>query len=73
MVVHRIRDDKSAATFKQLVGDYIGTIVADALGTHEAGTRDEPGIVLAGCWAQVFRRFDEAKPDHPEAARALDG
>jgi len=72
VVVHRIRDDKSAATFKQLVGDYTGTVVADALGTHEAGARDGPGIVLAGCWAHVFRRFDEAKPDHPEAARALE-
>jgi len=71
VVVHRIRDDKSAATFKALVGDYHGTIVADALSTHQAGARDEPGIVLAGCWAHVFRRFDEAKPDHPDAEQAL--
>ena len=71
VVVHRIREDKSAATFKALVGDYQGTIVADALGTHEAGAREGPGIVLAGCWAHVFRRFDEAKADHPEAERAL--
>ncbi len=71
VVVHRIRDDKSAATFTSLVGDYTGTIVADALGTHEAGARDGPGIVLAGCWAHVFRRFEEAKSDHPEAERAL--
>ncbi len=71
VVVHRIRDDKSAATFKDLVGDYTGTIVADALSTHEAGARDGPGIVLAGCWAHVFRRFEEAMPDHPDAERAL--
>jgi transposase len=71
VVVHRIRDDKSAATFKALVGDYTGTIVADALSTHEAGARDGPGIVLAGCWAHVYRRFDEAKPDHPDAEKAL--
>lgn len=71
VVVHRIRDDKSAATFKSLVGDYTGTIVADALGTHEAGAREGPGIVLAGCWAHVIRRFNEAKIDHPEAERAL--
>jgi transposase len=70
-VVHRIRDDKSAATFGELVGDYKGTIVADALGTHSAGARDGPGIVLAGCWAHVFRRFEEAAPDHPDAERAL--
>jgi transposase len=71
VVVHRIRDDKSAATFKALVGDYTGTIVVDALSTHEAGARDGPGIRLAGCWAHVFRRFDEAKVDHPDATRAL--
>jgi transposase len=70
-VVHRIRDDKSAETFKALVGDYQGTIVADALSTHEAGARDGPGIRLAGCWAHVFRRFDEAKFDHPDAEQAL--
>lgn len=71
VVVHRIRDDKSAATFTDLVGDYTGTIVCDALSTHGAGARASPGIVLAGCWAHVFRKFEEAKPDHPEAEQAL--
>ena len=71
VVVHRIRDDKSAATFKALVGDYNGTIVTDALSTHEAGAREGPGIALAGCWAHVFRRFRDAKDDHPDAERAL--
>ena len=71
VVVHRIRDDKSAATFKELVGDYHGTIVCDALQTHAAGARDGPGIVLAGCWAHVYRKFEEAKADHAEADKAL--
>lgn len=71
VVVHRIRDDKSAATFTDLVGDYTGTIVCDALATHGAGARASPGVVLAGCWAHVFRKFEEAEPDHPEAEQAL--
>jgi transposase len=71
VVVHRIRDDKSAATFGSLVGDYRGVIVADALGTHQAGARASPHITLAGCWAHVYRRFDDAAPDHPDAERAL--
>lgn len=71
VVVHRIRDDKTAATFTGLVGDYRGVIIADALGTHEAGARASPGILLAGCWAHVYRRFEEALPDHPDAERAL--
>ncbi len=71
VVVHRIRDDKSAATFGALVGKYHGVIVCDALATHAAGAREGPGITLAGCWAHVYRKFDEAMPDHPEAEAAL--
>lgn len=71
VVVHRIRDDKGAATFNDLVGKYNGVIVCDALKTHEAGARDGPGITLAGCWAHVYRKFEEAAPDHPEAHLAL--
>jgi transposase len=71
IVVHRIRDDKTAATFVDLVGDYHGTIIADALSTHLAGAREGPGIILAACWAHVLRRFEEARADHPEAEKAL--
>jgi len=71
VVCHRIRDDKGADTFKDLVGAYRGVIVCDALKTHEAGARDSPEITLAGCWAHVFRKFKEAEPDHPEANLAL--
>jgi transposase len=71
LVAHRIRDDKGAATFKSLMSGYRGTVVCDALKTHEAGARDCEGIVLAGCWAHVFRKFEEAAPDHPEASIAL--
>jgi transposase len=71
VVVHRIRDDKSAKTFAELVGGYTGTIVCDALKTHEAGARAGPGIVLAGCWAHVYRKFDEAADDHAEASLML--
>lgn len=71
VVCHRIRDDKGAGTFTDLVGKYNGTIVCDALKTHEAGARDGPGIVLAGCWAHTYRKFEEAEPDHPEANLAM--
>jgi len=71
VVIHRIRDDKSAATFGALVGNYHGVIVCDALATHAAGAREGPGITLAGCWAHVYRKFEEALSDHPDAERAL--
>jgi transposase len=72
VVIHRIRDNKSAATFKELVGNFVGVIVCDALSTHAAGARDGPGISLAGCWAHVFRKFEDAVADHPEAEIALE-
>src|SRR5262249_3937300 len=71
LVVHRIRDDKSAGTFRELVGDYRGVIVCDALKTHEAGARGNDRIALAGCWAHVYRKFEDAAPDHVEALLAL--
>jgi transposase len=71
IVVHRIRDDKGSATFKALMDGYKGTAVCDALKTHEAGARGNDAIVLAGCWAHVYRKFEEAAPDHPEAHLAL--
>jgi transposase len=71
-VVHRICGDKSAETFKLLVGEYRGVIVCDALKTHAAGARELRGIILAGCHAHCYRKFEEAAPDHPEAGRALE-
>jgi transposase len=71
VVVHRIRDDKGAATFRDLMDGYSGTIVCDALKTHEAGARGNDAIALAGCWAHVYRKFEEAEPDHPEANLAM--
>lgn len=70
-VVHRIRDDKAAETFKDLIAGYEGVVVCDALKTHEAGARGNHRIALAGCWAHVFRKFEEAAPDHPEANLAM--
>jgi len=49
IVYHRICEDKSARTFKDLLGDYKGWVVADALGTHEAGARECRGLKLAAC------------------------
>jgi transposase len=70
-VAHRIRSDKGAETFKALIGNYEGVIVCDALRTHEAGVRGNDRVALAGCWAHVYRKFEEAEPDHPEANLAM--
>jgi len=72
IVCHKIRDDKGADTFRELLGNYRGVVVCDALKTHEAGARGNDQIQLAGCWAHVFRKFEEALPNHPDAQLALD-
>lgn len=72
IVFHQIRDDKSAETFEDLVGDYDGYIVCDDLSTHRAGARGSPGVVLVGCWAHVYRKFEEASADHPDARTAME-
>jgi hypothetical protein len=61
----------AADTFRALVGKYRGVLVCDALKTHEAGARGNDQIQLAGCWAHVFRKFEEALANHPEAQLAL--
>lgn len=71
LVYHRICDDKSARTFTSLLGDYRGWVVADALGTHKAGTRGCDGVRLAACWAHVLRRFRDAVVDFPDAQMML--
>lgn len=69
--VHSIRDNKSAATFKDLVGEYAGVIIWDALKTHGAGARGSPKTLFSGCWAHSLRKFEEAQREYPEAAKAL--
>jgi transposase len=61
-VVHRIREDKSADTFKDLMDGYAGTIVCDALKTHEAGARGNDAIALAGCWAMSSASSRRPRP-----------
>ena len=53
IVVHQIRDDKGAATLKDLMAGHHGTIVCDALKTHEVSARRNDGIVLAGSWGRL--------------------
>lgn len=71
VVVHQIKSDKAAKTFEALLKNYRGTIVCDAAKTHEAGARRHVHIVLAGCWAHVYRKYEEAEKDHPEANLAM--
>jgi len=70
LVYHRICDDKSAPTFRDILANFDGKVVCDQAATHSAGARDGP-IVLAGCWAHIYRKFEEAHANHPEAETML--
>jgi transposase len=71
VIYHRIREDKSTASWNAILGDYAGVVVCDAMSTHGAKGRHKPGPTLAGCWAHVVRKFRDAEADFPEAAIAM--
>lgn len=70
VVYHRIREDKSAASWNAIVGDYQGVVVCDAMSTHGAAECNKPGPTLAACWAHVVRKFRDAEADFPDAGVA---
>jgi transposase len=72
VAVHRIRDDKGAATMTALIGDFNGVLVCDQAATHGAVDKHNAHIELAGCWADIMRRFKEAAEDFPMASVAAD-
>jgi transposase len=72
VAVHRIRDDKGAATMTALIGDFNGVLVCDQAATHGAVDKHNAHIELAGCWAHIMRRFKDAAEDFPMASVAAD-
>lgn len=62
-----VRTDKSASSFKLLLGEYKGWISADMAGTNLAGVTGAQVLRLTGCWSHAFRKFREAAENHPGA------
>lgn len=71
-VYHTMRDHKDTVTALELLGDFQGIMVCDAMATHEAAARAGPGFSLAGCWVHARRKFIECEADYPEASEILD-
>ncbi len=71
-VFHAIRDDKSVATFRDLLGEYSGIIACDALSTHLAASDSAHRYRIAHCWAHVVRRLRDIVHDFPAAQTGLD-
>jgi transposase len=66
-VYHAIRDDKSAATFRDVLEGFRGIAVCDALSSHGSAVRALEGVRLAHCFAHVVRRFKQAASDFEQA------
>ncbi|MGM0557844.1 MAG: IS66 family transposase [Myxococcota bacterium] len=67
-----LKDSRSGETAAELLGDYSGALVCDALKSYEKATRICRGDpTLLGCWAHVRRKFIEAESSVPEACAEI--
>jgi transposase len=71
-VYHCIKESKSTEATLQVLGDFTGTAVCDAMSSHAAAARDGPGFRLANCWAHVRRKFADCESSFPEASEMLE-
>lgn len=71
-VYHCIKDSKSTETTLEVLGDFSGIAVCDAMASHAAAARDGPGFRLANCWAHVRRKFADCESSFPEASEMLE-
>lgn len=81
---YTIRDDKSAKTISDVLGDFRGWLVADGGSNYaavhdtrrelheQAPQRAPPPFRLSGCWFHARRYYIKAAKDFPEAERMLD-
>ena len=68
---HTNRDDKSRATFDDIIGDFQGAIVCDAMSTHKSRGPRQSQHRTRRVLAHVHRKFQEVEGEHPGAERAL--
>jgi len=71
-----IEKAKDTATCHRVLGDFPGTIVADAMSTHDAWVKEvvasgRPPPQLAGCWSHVRTRFYKCESDFPDVATPI--
>ncbi len=71
-VWYTIAPSRSADTAKEIIGDYEGTLIADAYKVYETVTKGNEHIILALCWSHARRKFIEAEPNYPQCAEAIE-
>ncbi|MFW6353949.1 MAG: IS66 family transposase [Verrucomicrobiota bacterium] len=70
-VYYGLMDSRSARAAAEVLGGYQGVLLSDGYKVYEKLARDGPGIVHAGCWAHVRRKYVEEEERHPEACRRV--
>ena len=65
LAAYHLADSKSAATARQILKGFRGTLVVDGFAVYPIVAELEKNIRIAHCWAHADRKFKEAK-DPPE-------
>ena len=60
VVLFHYDPSRGQAVAKELLAGYQGVVQVDGFEAYEAVASPQSGITLAGCWAHVRRKFDEA-------------
>jgi len=71
-VWHGIAPSRSAATAREYLGDFEGTLLVDGYKAYETIAAERNGVRLANCWAHVRRKYFEAERNYPSCGEALD-
>ncbi|MCB1144977.1 MAG: IS66 family transposase [Leptospiraceae bacterium] len=58
IIYYQYRISRSAEFLKEFLNGYNGIIQTDALATYNAHLKENPHILLAGCFAHVRRKFE---------------
>jgi transposase len=66
-VYYAIRGSRGAATAKELLGTFSGTLMCDGYVAYLSLAAQYPLVVLAHCWAHVRREFVELEKSFPTA------
>ena len=64
---YALRNSRSGETAEDLLGDFEGWLMCDALGSYgKAARRSEQVVRLAGCWAHIRRKFIDCEQNRPQ-------
>lgn len=70
-VYYAIRGSRGAATAKELLATFAGTLMCDGYVAYLSLAAQYPRVVLAHCWAHVRREFVEIEKSFPTACAEI--